>query len=66
MRETTIRLDEELIEDLDDEADEKGMTRSAYIRQILTQRPEVSPTTAESLKERLDEVEERIGELEDG
>ena len=64
MKETTVRLPEDMLDDLDAEADQQGMSRSAYIRHILSQRGAVAPTTAESLQEQIDEIREHI-EMED-
>jgi predicted HicB family RNase H-like nuclease len=64
---TTIRIDENLIEDLDAEAEEKGVSRSEYIRQILRERDESEELREEieTLRERLESREDRIQELED-
>jgi len=59
MDQITLRLDESLKDALDEEADEKGVSRSEYIRYILESRGEV-----EHLRGRLDAREERIEELE--
>jgi len=63
---TTIRLEEQLIEDLDSEAEEKGISRSEYIRQILRERGESEELREEidTLTQRLESREERIEELE--
>jgi uncharacterized coiled-coil DUF342 family protein len=63
---TTIRLEEQLIEDLDSEAEEKGISRSEYIRQILRERGESEELREEidTLRQRLESREERIEELE--
>ena len=64
---TTIRLEEELIEDLDEEAEDAGISRSEYIRQILRERreSEILQDRLETTLERLESREERIQELED-
>jgi len=64
---TTIRIDESLIEDLDSEAEERGVSRSEYIRQILRERGESEDLREEvdSLRERLESREERIEQLEE-
>ena len=41
-RQTTIRLTESLVDELDREADEQGITRSEHIRQILSERHETT------------------------
>jgi len=41
MRNVTIRSREELIDGLDGEADDKGISRSEYIREILEDRHRV-------------------------
>jgi metal-responsive CopG/Arc/MetJ family transcriptional regulator len=40
MQQITIRLPEEMIESLDDEADEHGRSRSEHIREVLASRTE--------------------------
>jgi metal-responsive CopG/Arc/MetJ family transcriptional regulator len=64
---TTIRLEEQLIEDLDSEAEEKGISRSEYIRQILRERGKSEELREEidTLMQRLESREERIEELEE-
>jgi archaellum component FlaC len=59
MDQITLRLDESLKDALDEEADEKGVSRSEYIRYILESRGEV-----DLLRERLEAREDRIEELE--
>jgi len=54
MQNVTIRLHEELIDRLDDEADNKGVSRSEYVRHILEDR------------HRVDELEEQVAALQDG
>jgi predicted DNA binding CopG/RHH family protein len=63
---TTIRIDESLIEDLDSEAEERGVSRSEYIRQILRDRGEREELREEidTLRDRLESRKERIDELE--
>jgi len=63
---TTIRLEESLIEDLDSEAEERDVSRSEYIRQILRERRESKELREEigTLRDRLESREERIEELE--
>jgi metal-responsive CopG/Arc/MetJ family transcriptional regulator len=41
-RQTTIRLTESLVDELDREADEQGITRSEHIRQRLSERHETT------------------------
>lgn len=62
MKETTVRLPEEMLNALDAEADEQGMNRSAYIRHILSQREGVEPSTADALDERIAELERAVFE----
>ena len=66
-QQTTIRLTEGLIEDLDDEADERGMNRSEYLREIVRARHESDELRdeIESLREQLQSRERRISELEE-
>lgn len=64
---TTIRIDESLIEDLDSEAEERDVSRSEYIRQILRERHDVEELREEvdTLWDRLESREERIEQLEE-
>jgi chromosome segregation ATPase len=67
MRNVTVRLHEDTIDDLDNEADERDISRSEYIRQILRERHETEQLTEEvsTLQERLQTREERIDKLEE-
>ena len=62
----TIRLQGELIARLEEEAEDEGVSRSEYIRQILRERDEREELREEvaTLRERLESREERIEELE--
>ncbi len=63
---TTIRIEEELLSELDTEAEELGISRSEYIRDILHERHKSDELQGEidSLRERLESRENRIEELE--
>lgn len=63
----TIRLREELIDSLDEEADDEGVSRSEYIRDILADRHAADELIeeVEDLRDRLDAKERRIDELEE-
>ena len=67
MRNVTVRLRDETVDDLDDEADEQDVSRSEYIREILDDRHKVEQLTeeVERLQERLESRENRIDELEE-
>lgn len=56
MKNITVRLDEEMIEELEQEADEHGRTRSEHIRTTLATRHEHN--------EHADEQKRRIEDLE--
>jgi chromosome segregation ATPase len=64
---TTIRIEKNLIEDLDSEAEERDVSRSEYIRQILRERHDVEELREEvdTLRDRLESREERIEQLEE-
>lgn len=65
-----VRLPESLIDDLDDEADERDLGTAEYIRQILRQRDTTQEHTQEYTQriedheQRLDDVEARLSALE--
>jgi|APHM01.1.fsa_nt_gi Ribbon-helix-helix protein, copG family. len=63
---TTIRIGENLIEELDAEAEERDISRSEYIRQILCERGESEELRKEvdTLRDRVESREERIEDLE--
>lgn len=62
MKPTTVRLPEDELEELAREAEERGFAnRTEYIRWILRNRNGIDTNTAE----RLDELEERLAEVED-
>ena len=67
MQNLTIRLREELIDRLDREAEEAGVTRSEYIRQIIEDRHRAAELeeTVDDLRDRLNAREERVRELEE-
>ena len=64
---TTIRIEEELVDDLDEEAEDVGISRSEHIRQILQERreSEILQDRLDTTLERLESRERRIQELED-
>jgi metal-responsive CopG/Arc/MetJ family transcriptional regulator len=61
-RQTTIRLTESLVDELDREADEQGSPRSEHIRQRLSERHE---TTVTVNAQRLERIEDRLHRYED-
>lgn len=63
----TIRLRQDLIDSLEAEADERGVSRSQYIRDILKQRDKVGELREEidDIEEQLQSREDRISELEE-
>jgi metal-responsive CopG/Arc/MetJ family transcriptional regulator len=60
MQQITVRLPETMIEELDTEADERGVSRSEHVRSVLASRRDV-----DDLRDRLDAREERIDTLEE-
>lgn len=63
---TTIRLADELVDELDAEASERGISRSEYVRRILCERhkkDELREMVA-TLRDRLDGREDRIETIE--
>lgn len=61
----SIRLKEEVLDQLEREADERGFgTRTGYIRWIISNRPSVEPSTAQTLEEQINELEERLAAVE--
>jgi chromosome segregation ATPase len=63
----TIRIEGDLIDSLDAEAEDRDVTRSEYVRQILKDRRESDELREEieSLREQLDRRQERIETLEE-
>ena len=66
MQNVTVRLPEQLVEELDAESDEQDVSRSEYIRETLQDRHEADELREEvsDLRDRLDAREERVSELE--
>jgi metal-responsive CopG/Arc/MetJ family transcriptional regulator len=66
MQTVTVRLPEELTDDLETEADEQDVSRSECIRETLQDRHEADELHEEisELRGRLDAREERVSELE--
>lgn len=72
----SVKLDESIVETLDAEADEKGVTRSDHLREIVRQRHATEAVTEqlrdeqqqveEKYKAKLRQKEQRITELERG
>jgi metal-responsive CopG/Arc/MetJ family transcriptional regulator len=60
MEQITLRLPSELLQELDEEADEAGVSRSEYIRDTLRTRE-----NTDVLRERIHQKEERIDQLEE-
>lgn len=56
MQQITLRIPEDTLKNLEEEADEHGVSRSEYIRDVLETRNEHA--------EDVDELQERIDELE--
>ncbi|WP_248911063.1 hypothetical protein [Halocatena marina] len=69
MQPVTIRFDEDEIEDLDDEAENRGFAnRTEYIRWIVHNRNGISENAADELQDheqRLTQIEQFIEELRD-
>jgi hypothetical protein len=63
MKNITVRLDESLIADLEEEADEHGVSRSEYIRNTLATRHE-HDGEHEEYEERIAALEREIADLE--
>ena len=63
MAQITLRLGEDLLDELDAEADEHGVSRSEHIRDTLASRHEHEPNTDELQRVRA-EYEDRIAGLE--
>jgi Arc/MetJ-type ribon-helix-helix transcriptional regulator len=66
MQNVTVRLPEELVEELDAESGEQDVSRSEYIRGTLQDRHKADDLREEvaELRDRLDAREERVSELE--
>lgn len=60
MDQITLRLDDDLKTELEKEADERGVSRSEHIRDVLASRRDT-----ERLQERLEAREDRIEDLEE-
>ena len=60
MEQITLRVPDELREELDGDADERGVSRSEYVRDVLRTRRDTK-----QLRDRLDSREARIDELEE-
>jgi chromosome segregation ATPase len=67
MQNVTIRLREDLLDELDQEADEEGVSRSEYVRDILEDRHRADDLEGEveRLRERLESREDRVEDLEE-
>jgi predicted DNA binding CopG/RHH family protein len=65
-KQTTIRLTESLLEEIDEEADGRDLSRSEYIREILQERHRADELadTVDDLRSQLEDREQRISDLE--
>jgi predicted transcriptional regulator len=63
----TVRLSDDLLDEVDEAADEVGVSRSEYIRERLREKDEIETleVKVERLSERLESREERIDTLEE-
>lgn len=59
----TVRLEEDLVDELDQEADEQGCNRTEYIRSLLRNREEYTENTGRNQTE-YDRIQERLNRLE--
>jgi len=66
-KQTTIRLTETLLDEINEEADKRDLNRSEYIRQLLQNRHEADELRNEidTLREQLASREHRVTELEE-
>ena len=62
MKVTTLRLPESMYQALEAEADEREMSLSEYVRDILRERPNTQPNTQANTS--LGELEQRVSALE--
>jgi len=64
---TTIRLTESLLDEINEEAEERDLNRSEYIRQLLQNRHKADELRDEvdTLREQLASREKRVTELEE-
>ena len=58
MRSISLRLPEDLVDELDEEADDRGVARSEYVREVLRKRHD-----AHELREELEQAEARVEDL---
>lgn len=59
MRQITLRLEDDLLEALDEEADSRGVSRSEHVRKALRTRNE-----SDLLRDRVEELETRVADRE--
>lgn len=63
MEQITIRLPEDVLDEIEGEADERGQSRSEYLRDVVGSRHE-SEADVERMRERIEALEEQIEALE--
>lgn len=63
----TVRLHPDVVDELDQEADERGLSRSEYLRRVVDERDRVVELEEERnrLQDRLASREERVEQLEE-
>jgi len=59
MEQITLRVPEDTLESLEGEADEHGVSRSEYVRDVLKSRNEHAET-ADELRDRVEELEQEL------
>jgi len=62
MKQITVRLEKETIEDLEEEAEEADVSRSEYIRDVLKSRGE-HEAEVERMREEVDELQTEVDRL---
>lgn len=63
MQQITLRLPEDVLEDVEAEAEEAGRTRSEYLREVIRTRNEHTEE-AEQLREQVDELQTEVERLQ--
>lgn len=66
MANVSVRLDDDLVAELDAEASERGISRAEYIRELLRSRHEYSVSTSEhaQLQAEYDQLQDDHGQLQ--
>ena len=64
MKQITVRLRENTLENIEAEADDRGLSRSEYLRDVIDSR-NTADADVDGMRDRIDELEDELNDLRD-